>query len=161
MLCEVCQQPARDVWVCSGCYQSGHPSCFGMEVLDGYAFCQQCMPWAIQQHSRITTEQQKSRWARRLSGQLANWKEMSITAAGTLGAVGMAIGGAGAMVVGGTTALVRGAFEGAMTGSTTPRLQIEDEGPVQNAQALSWSGVSDACCPPASGCHGIAAAGES
>ena len=49
---------------------------------------------------------------------------MSVTAAGAMGAVGMAIGGAGAIMVGGTSALVRGAIEGVKATAAQPQLAL-------------------------------------
>ena len=112
MICEVCNRLASELWVCSACYRAGHPECLQMSLLDDYAFCSNCKPWAIEQHSRQTTEAQKERWRARLAGQLANWRAMTVTATGVLGTVGIALGGVGAMVLGGTAALVQGAVEG-------------------------------------------------
>ena len=97
------------------------------------------MPWAIDQHSRCVTEAQRERWAIRLTSQLANWRSMTTSATGALGAVGLAIGGAGAIVVGGTSALVRGAVQGAKATSRalTP-VALED----QSAPAASESIVT-------------------
>ena len=99
-----------------------------MSVLEGYAFCITCKPWAIAQHSRFTTDAQKQKWTERLAGQLANWRSVSVTATAAMGAVGMAIGGAGALIVGGTSALVRGALEGVRaTSQSGTAVPIEDE----------------------------------
>ena len=117
MQCEVCQALVSDPWVCSACYKSGHQQCLKTIKLEGYAFCISCQPWAIDQYSRFTTAAQRQCWTVRLAGQLANWREVTVSATGALGAVGVALGGAGAMVVGGTAALVCGAVQGARAAS--------------------------------------------
>ena len=100
--CDGCQGMVVDLWVCSMCFRSGQPQCLQMSQLEGYAFCSACMPMAVQQHSQMMTTFQKEQWELSLANQLAKWREMSVSAKGALGTLGLAIGGAGAMVVGGT-----------------------------------------------------------
>ena len=152
-----------DPWVCSSCYATGHSECLQASILEGYAFCINCKPFAIEQYSRFTTEAQRQRWAVRLAGQLANWREMTVNATGALGAVGLAIGGAGAMVVGGTAALVRGAVQGACasTHAASPAT-LQDAAPPEPEEASTAEAQADSRPndsgrgPSALGCHGIA-----
>ena len=146
--CEICNGMVTDPWVCSACYKTGHQECLQAVQLEGYAFCSVCHPWAIDQHSRCVTEAQRERWAIRLASQLANWRSMTTNATGALGAVGLAIGGAGAMVLGGTSALVRGAVQGAKaTSRALSPAAIEDEAP-SSSETKAKSGHCLACWKP-------------
>ena len=175
--CEWCNQVVTDLWVCSACYRSGHKECMQADVLEGYAFCAACQPWTIEQLSRFRTEAQKELWTARLANQLANWRAMTTTATGALGAVGMAIGGASAMVISGTSALVRGVAQGARsTSGVISPAALEDGttgGNIEDALPLlasSSSGPQPASStqpqtaevhgPPAPGCHGIVGSGH-
>ena len=76
--CDLCGFLTDEVWVCSACYRAGHPGCLGVQLLEGYAFCSECHPWAVTQHQRLTTEAAMQRWSERLTGQLANWRAITM-----------------------------------------------------------------------------------
>ena len=128
MPCERCNSPCIDVFVCNACYRSGHAQCLNIQAIDGFGFCSDCLPWALQQKSRHVTAQEQAKWTGRLSAQLAAWRESTVTATGVLGAIGLAVGGAGAMAASGTHAFLTGMVQGARSGASTPRAtaQLED-----------------------------------
>ena len=154
--CDICRFSVRDVWVCSSCYVAGHPQCLQATALDGYAFCKECIPGAVAQHTRMRSEEQRALWSRRLAAQLANWQSMSVAATGALGSAGIAIGGAGAILIGGTGALVQGAIKGVRATTPPPPQPIEDE--PREAAMVRVPATDDDLVnhgPPASRRHGI------
>ncbi len=120
--------------MCSACYTAGHEGCLKAELLDGYAFCEACLPWAVMQRSKLTSEDQKVTWKNRLAKQLAGWQEMSITASGTMATVGVAVGAATVTVAESAAALVQGAVQGVRAtkmsseSATATPPAIQDEG---------------------------------
>ena len=93
--CGICNVETADPWVCSACYISGHEGCLTPKMIEGYAFCIRCLPWAMEQASRFQSQQQRQMWNVRLAAQLANWRSTVVNTAGALGAVGVVLGGAG------------------------------------------------------------------
>ena len=60
--CDICAKPAHEPWICSACSKTGHLECLQAAQIEGYAFCSTCWPWALDQHSRCTTDALKARW---------------------------------------------------------------------------------------------------
>ena len=83
--CGICEGEAADPWVCSACYISGHEGCLNPKMIEGYAFCIRCLPWAMEQASRFQSQRQRQMWNVRLAGQLANWRSTVVNTAGALG----------------------------------------------------------------------------
>ena len=138
--CAVCQDPVRDVlWICSGCYRAGHPTCLGGGVLMDYAFCADCYGWAQQQVSRMHTESSVHMWRGRLRSQLESWTAAAVFTTGTLGTIGVTIGGASMVLAQGTSALVRGAVSGVLAARQGAQEAEPAAEPDQSGRhALGW-----------------------
>ena len=119
---------AEQLWVCSLCYAAGHRACLQPHVVEGFAFCADCTPWARQQATKMHHEAEKVKWKSRLQAQLEGWRSASTFATGTLGSIGLALGGATVVVAQASAALIRGAAAGAQAAGTAAAAEIEDQG---------------------------------
>ena len=116
--CEMCQEYALELYVCSACYRAGHKDCLMVELVGEYAFCNPCSMWAIEQYSHQVAEIQRSRWRTRLARQMAAWTETAMTTTEVAGTLGLAIGSGVAMVGHGTAAFIKGTIEGITSASS-------------------------------------------
>ena len=98
--------------VCANCGQCGHVFCLGLQELQGFPFCSDCLPVVTLQFAEMERQQAQQEWRLRHADQLGQWKVMATRIMGASASVGVTLGGVAATAAGAAVAGVQGLVQG-------------------------------------------------